>query len=224
MTLPSVIGPINSKGNPPDGLINEIKTKYSIANPITAGIVTPTASATQKGSVDTVILWDSFNWYTSIDSGSYLQLFFPKRYIFLSGYSLRGIADGFHYQKKWRVEGFNIGEENDKDKWTLLARNTSTERSFCNNNGCNNNGCQSTSIATYSIPQINKAFQYIRWTYEEPSCSGYERIATSGVELYGTLSSVATISRKKNLCTQRACLLYRSNMFVIMTFILINIK
>ena len=132
MALPDTIKYLSSNGNPPDGLINAIKNVYSISNPLTSGIINLSPSSTDSGNVETVVLWNSNVWTTKKEEGSYLQLQFPKRFIFLSGYSLRGTTT-YYYSKTWRVEGFNEGEESDKTKWTLLARNTSSERNYCGN-------------------------------------------------------------------------------------------
>ena len=141
-----------------------------------------------------------------------------KRFVFLSGYSLRG-TNNYFYSKKWRVEGFNEDEENDKTKWALLARNTSSERNYCNNVA---NNCGSTAYATYSVDLLNKGFQYIRFTGEEASDGGGSscRFGTSAIELYGILSKTG-IKRTKNLCSQKACLIYKSDNIMILSFILV---
>ena len=222
MTLPDVIKYTSSNGNPPDGLINAIKTVYGIENPLTAEIIKLDKSSTYKGNIETVVLWNS-GWRTNTEVDSYVQLQFPKRFVFLSGYSLKG-SGGF-YSKKWRVEGFNQGEENDKSKWILLARNTSTERGFCGNEGSN---CGSYSFVTYCVNLLNKGFQYIRWTGESSSNDGSSscRFSVGGIELYGTLSTVNSLAKRKtrNFCTYRACLIYVSSSFVLFTYIFVAIK
>ena len=203
MVIPSVIGPIDSGGNPPDGIINAIRNTYSISNPITEGIVVPTASSTQYGTVGNVVMWNSTLWSTPQMTNPYLQLEFPKRLLFITGYSLKGHAgNSYCYQKSWRVEGFNKGEEEYPSKWTLISQNTAAEKNFC---GCSTK-CNSKAIVTYKTAQQSKGFQYIRWTAESTYCSASSvRFLTAGIEVYGKLTTSS--GEKKKICT---CFLYRA--------------
>ena len=99
MTLPDTIKFLSSNGSPPDGLIHAIKNKYSITNPLSSGIIKLSASSTYLGNIQTVVLWNSDMWNTDMAVGSYVQLQFPKRFVFLSGYSLKG-TDSYFYSKK----------------------------------------------------------------------------------------------------------------------------
>ena len=213
MDLPDTIKYLSSKGSPPDGLINAIKNVYHISNPLTSGIINLSPSSTDSGNVQTVVLWNSNLWQTKREEGPYVQFRFPERFVFLSGYSLKG-NDGGYYSKKWRVDGFNEGEENNKTKWTLLARNTSAEKSYCGRGDYN---CGSTAYATYSIKSQYKGFQYIRFTGEEASNGGGSscKFATSAIELYGILSK--TEIRAEVFKTHKTRLIYISN-YIIMFF------
>ena len=215
MLLPDVIGPISSKGNPPDGIITEIKSKHNVIDPIQSKIVIPTASSSYSNyAVSTVIFWNAPNWHTKGEKGSYLQLQFPRRKIYLTGYSIKGISDSDRcYQKTWRVEGFNHDEKNCKEKWTFLARNYANETNFC---GCTA-GCTTTAISTYQIPMPSKGFEYIRWTIEETSNSENHRFVSSGIEVYGTLL-------KSNFCSKKVCRTYASRSFSVLALVLINVS
>ena len=194
MSLPASIKYASSNGSPPDGLINAIKTKYGIQNPISSGIIKLEASSTASGNIETVVLWNTDCWRTKSESGSYIQLQFSQRYVFLSGYSIGEVSTGSYYSKTWRVQGFNPGEKNSPNKWSLLSRNTSAERNLCS---CASN-CNGNAFRTYNVNQRNKGFQFIRFTCEESSAGGTScRFATSGLELYGTLSSTNFHSSKK---------------------------
>ena len=210
MTLPDIIRRISSNGSPPDGLINAIKTVYKITNPLTSGIIKLDASSTYSGNVETVVLWNSDKWMTNSEVGSFVQMKFPKRFVFLSGYSL----------KKWRVEGFNEGEENDPSKWTLIARNESDQRNFCGNHDGGN--CRSADFATYSTNIINKGFQYIRLTGEESSAGGTScRFSTAAIELYGILSTMSSIMKNGNYHSQRVHQLFSYDFILLIVYVII---
>lgn len=209
MPLPGSIIVQKSKGNPPDGIINEIRTKYGISNPIDAGIVIPTASSTQAsyGSIETVVLWNSFGWDTNKESAPYLQICFPNRYVFASSYSIRGINRIDYYQKAWSVHGFNANEESVESKWMKLAQHNANETNFCGGL----NYCASTAVSSYSIKSLNKGFQCIRWTgIESSEPSSNFRFVASGVELYGALSTSSN-NWKQKLRSQMCSLMNRFN-------------
>ena len=196
MGLPLVIGPIEPKGNTLEGIFDEIKTKYNISNPVEKGIVIPSASSTGFGTINTIILWDSEAWANKLgDEIPYAQIHFLGKKLQITSYSLRGVYSSsmsYYYSKKWKVEGFNDGEEGDKDKWDVLAENTSSEGDFCGTGY----SCSSQSIATFSTKKSSKRYSYLRWTALEASETGYLRFATSAIEVYGTL-----YTSKTNICT-----------------------
>ena len=203
MTIPHIIH-VESKGNYLSGIINEIKTKYNFSNPIKNGMIIPTSSKEELGDVGTVVLWNENVFRTRLEGDNiYVQLMFPNRYLFINAYSLRGIYDEEHYNrdyaKKWRVEGFNVGEEDDRRKWTLLAENTSSEGDYCGTGMY----CQSLNIATFTTKRINRGFRYIRWTATASSNPGsYLNFATSGIDVYGKLILETTyFSMMKKLCS-----------------------
>ena len=216
MSIPDKIGPINPSGNSLSGIINHLKEQYSINNPREKGIVVPTASSTYQGSIDTVVTHGSSVWITAHDSPPYLQLQFPGRYLFPVGYSLRGVKAGntWCYSKRWRLEGFNPGEENDTSKWDLLARNSSLEQNFCLNEA----ECQTLNVSTYNMRPTRKGYQYIRWTGEEMACKEIKfRFSTSGVDVYGTLS---TKQRRQNIKTCLRNINTYSNMLLSYTLLI----
>ena len=198
MSLPSTIGPINPNGNTLCGIVNHLREQYSISDPVESRIIVPNASSTNQGNINTTLMHTNSVWNTKSDSPPYYQLQFPGRYLYPIGYSLQGVTQSnvkWCYSKRWRVEGFNPGEENDPSKWDLLARNSSSEQNFC----LQQTGCQTLSISTYNMKKPKKGYQYIRWTSEELSCAAVtNRFTTSGVDVYGTLS---TIQRRGDLRT-----------------------
>ena len=217
MKLPIVIGPIEPNGNTLEGIFNEIKTKYSISNPIKSRIVVPSASSNCYNSdPNTLVLWNYQYWLSNIsDEIPYAQLHFPGRKLQITSYSLRGVTgteNGYYYQKKWKVEGFNEGEEEDKNKWDILAENTSSEGDFCGTGY----SCKSQSIATFSTKKTRKAYSYFRWTALEPSHSNYLRFATSAIEVYGTLFL------SKLTCTHNRCIYGQSTRFVYLYVLIIS--
>ena len=139
-------------------------------------------------------------------SGPYFQLEFPKSFLFLSGYSMKGIirsGENTCYQKSWRIEGFNKGEESDTSKWKLIGRNSSSEDNFCGST----QWCTSSDIATYKLTQQTTGFNFIRWTAESTYCISISntRFVTAGIEVYGKLTTAS--GNKKIVCT---CFLYRA--------------
>ena len=216
--IPSVIGPI-SPSNPPNGIIHTIRTNHGISNPVTEGIIKPTALNTDSGSINNVVL-SSGDWATTqtLNPSPFFQLEFPNRFLFLSAYSMKGISNtGWCCQSKWRIEGFNKENEGDSSKWTLLGRNTSSEKNFCGDSS----RCSSNEISTYSVIVQSKGFRYIRWTSEDSYCgSSYCRFVASGMEVYGTLSTSSLVAKTRKKCS---CLMTFSRPFfpIVYTFIII---
>ena len=127
MILPNIISVTRSDSHSLSGIINEIVNTYNIKDPISSKIVIPSSSNVVDGDVKTLVLWDSFLWRAAHGKEVYFQLKFPKRYIIPIAYSLRGILSPIErcYAKRWVIYGFNKGEENDRNKWDVLAENTS---------------------------------------------------------------------------------------------------
>lgn len=217
MTLPNVIGPINPNGNTLSGIINEIKNKYGFKDPISSKFVIPNSSYVNPGNVETVVLWNANTFRTRLKSSEdvFVELWFPNRYLYITAYSLQGISDNtIYYQKEWKVEGYNQGEENVRSKWVLLAENTSSQGDFCGTGAY----CSGKKIATFTTKKVNKGFQYIRFTGTQNSYEdGFLTFAASAIDVYGTLTS-----KYKKLCSQRVCVNYRSK--TLLLFMLFAIK
>lgn len=170
--------------NPLDGIINKIK-KYS-DDPISDNIVVPSALQSGWGSCNYSITWDGNFASLSGENKNYLIIRFPERYLFPTHYTIRGTSVAYHYQKTWTVHGYNKGEENNKDSWTLLADNESTFDTFCGNE----EGCITTRRSTiFSMIPSKKGFEYIRFTTTSTITSG-DHFTTSGIEFFGILSSL----------------------------------
>jgi hypothetical protein len=181
--------------DPFGGIINEIK-KYS-NNPITDKIVIPTALPSSWGNCNYTVNWNGD--FASLDrNDAYLIIRFPGRYLFPTHYTIRGVsASRWHYAKTWKVFGYNKGEENDSNSWTLLAYNESTSDTYCGNA----EWCITTRKSTiFSMIPTNKGFEYIRFV----AITGYtaiNRITTSGIEFFGTLSVNSNLNGNPCKCT-----------------------
>ena len=208
------IGPINPAGNNLKGIIYELSNTHGITNPIEKNIIVPSSSTTTSGNINSTVLWNTDFWRTLLagNSNVYLQFKFPGRYLYPTGYSFRGVAPSgsYWYQTSWIVYGFNEGEENDVNKWDILAINTSYEQNFCG--GAEN--CNGKVVATYSIKPTNKGYRYIRWKDLDSSIWNNQIITASAVEIFGTLTTSAKLFKLKSVCT---CKLLASRMKIIDT-------
>ena len=187
MVLPNSISSIKTKDNELKGIIYQIINKYNIANPLTNNIIELNSSITQNGDRNTVVLWNQY-WQTFLKKPNevFIQMKFPGRYLFPSGYSMKGTEIGRHYAKKWSLQGFNEGDENNRNNWELLNENTAAEGGYCKNVEV----CVTGDVASYSVSQRTKGYRYLRWTSIESSTSnGDIHFATSEIEIYGVLSS-----------------------------------
>ena len=211
MTLPNVIGATQRDNSSLSGIIYEIVNTYKIKDPISSKIVIPSASSNTDGNVRTLVLWDSFLWRTvkTIGVEPYFQLKFPKRYVIPTAYSLRGILSETErcYTRKWVIYGFNKGEENDRSKWDVLAENTSDEHSFCGTSIY----CNTDEVYTYQMKPTSKGYNYIRLTALESSCGtrwNNVHLATSGVDIYGTLVKPSKITCRIKRSFNRMVILF----------------
>lgn len=193
MSLPKVIGPVTPK----DGLLSiiyELKNTYEIADPISKNIVIPSSSKVNQGNIESMINWNAEVFQTGLKKGEnvYFQLAFLSRYLFPTAYSIRGVPSNLNrfYATKWKVEGFNFGEEEDEKKWVLLAENNSSEGDFC---GTGKN-CNGKKVATFRTKETKKGFRYIRFTSLDTSGDdGTIHFTSSGVDVYGTLRTASNL-------------------------------
>ena len=204
MSLPKVIGPVYPN-NDLSGIIYQIKNVYNIANPISNNIVVPSSSKITVGVIETMIMWNADCFQTFLVRGQnvYFQLEFPNRYIYPTAYSIRGVPSSYgrYYAAKWKVEGFNFGEEEDKNQWKLLAENTSSEGDYCGHNIV----CDGKKIATFPIPKTNKGFRYIRFTPLESSGDDeYMHFTSSGIDIFGTLRTYSNLPCTYNICNAKS--------------------
>ena len=98
-SLPNKIGPINPKGNNFSGIIYEIKNKYLVENPLSEHIIELSYSSnTYNSYYETVVMWNHDVWQTWFYQPNevFLQMKFPGRYLYPTGYSIRGVTEGRH--------------------------------------------------------------------------------------------------------------------------------
>jgi hypothetical protein len=189
----------NSGFDPFGGIISKIK-KYS-NNPIADNIVVPSAVTTPYGNCNYTVNWDG-DFATMEGSNAYLIIQFPGKYLFPTHYTIRGVKTNYWaYPKTWKVFGYNKGEENDSNRWTLLAFNESTVNTYCGNE----TRCITTRRSTiFSMIPTNKGFEYIRFV--AITCSGtYLHFTTSGIEFFGILSVSSSPNRNPFRCTIYNC-------------------
>ena len=205
MPLPSIIGPILPNGHNLSGIIYTLRSKYGINDPITNEIIIPYCNNNVTSIPNNIILWTGF-WGSGFGSESlqvYLELKFPDRYIFPTGYSLKGSKLDYYYPTEWKVYGYNE-EQRDKgeDLWTLLEHRTLTsDIPSCNQ--ATDKKCNSESVGTFVFAnQMPKfGYRYLRWIAVKSSESG-PRLAASALDLYGALSKKSTFSFPKCSYTQ----------------------
>ena len=118
---------------------------------------------------------------------------------------MRGSCDSTRFPcfaKTWNVYGIFEGDENNEEKWDLLGTNNTSESTYCTTtyNEC----CADNNIGTFTLKPMpsNKGYKHIRWRSEVASCSSGTShwFATSGIDVYGTLSS-SPFKQDKNVNT-----------------------
>ena len=182
MSLPDIIGPISPNGDDMNGIIYHIR--QIIPNPISSGIIQVSSCETHNGNAnDMVLCSESIYWQSKSIAGSFIQFDFINRFLKPTHYSLRGWENSC-YAKRWKIFGFNSGEETDNSKWFLLGENTSVGSNFCGGSTY----CGSNNIGTFSVRVSDIGFRYFRLITEEPSCSGSYHMSMRGIDLFGTLS------------------------------------
>ena len=206
-----------------NGIIYKLKNEFNV-NPIDDFYVVPTASSVNSGfDVKTIVSWDAAAFQTSPGSESnlpWIQLNFPRSYIFPTAYSIKGTYETNSekmFASEWEVYGIKDGDENKEHNWQLLATNKSSETSFCRTlyNVC---GCRDASVGTYTLEskKTNKGFKRLRWKLKTPSCNNGYYFAASAIDVYGTLSSNPLLS-----CYCR-CSMYRFQVAVLLSNMMIS--
>ena len=198
------------QGNFLKGIIHYIKNGLGINDPIASNIVIPSAMGSALGDQKTLVLWDSDCFLATTNANSWVQLSFPGRYIFPSAYSLRGVTGVWCYPLEWNVYGIKDGEENKtSDDWDLIGSSKTSESTYCLTNSVT---CNDTTVGTFKLKRMHSliGYRHLRWMITKGSCSDIPRFATSGIDVYGTLS-VLNINLKDAKNIQRICEVHLMN-------------
>ena len=194
--LPETIGPIKPTGDKLKGIFYELKTKY-VDNPISDNIVSLNGT-TSDGNINNVILWNG-GWASSLYS-DYLEISFPRHYLFPTHYTIKSPSQDWFYPKKWIVYGYNSElDRKDEDKWIKLHEGISSETIFCGTGS----RCDKQRINTFPLNIANKqktSFKFIRFINVEPTENMH--FVTAGIDFYGYLSINDYISIKHCKCTK----------------------
>lgn len=205
-----------AKKNELNGIIYLLKSNFSI-DPIINSYVIPSASVSSS-STSSLVYWNVTNYQIRGSSRNlpWVQLSFPNRYIFPSAYSMRGVFqvnNRFSHAKSWNVYGIHEGAENNEEKWDLLATNNTSESTYCNL--VDEDGyCEDNRTGTFTLKPLpsSRGYRSLRWKYKTGSPSTNYYFSTSGLDVYGILSSsqVLSLSKKGKTCIRR----YSSRSFI----------
>ena len=197
---------INVKLEVPNGLngiINKLKSVYKV-DPITEEYVIPSSNDNCLGNVNTLVLWDNYV-FQACGNGikPWIQLSFPKGYIFPNAYSMRGTYEesyGRFYPTSWTVYGIYGGDINNPNKWVKLGENNVNESTYCNN-VWSNKGCRDKRVGTFKLKETvpKKGYKYMRWVLKT-SCGNGDYFASSGLDIYGVFSKSPYYYMKKKSC------------------------
>ena len=134
--------PLVSK-NALNGIIYKIKNELKL-DPIIENIIIPSSVNDIEGTCATLIYWNE----SLFDAGNHtkyanpwFQLSFPQSYIFPTAFSMRGVSGGYYFPFSWEVLGIPEDEENDENKWDLLATNNFEESTYCTTKGSSGASC-----------------------------------------------------------------------------------
>ena len=191
MTLPSYFN-VQTQGNELKGIIYEIKEKYKIDNPVSAKIIEPKSIGASTGSLDSIVLWNEDVFSTSVVENAWIQIGFPRRFIFPTAYSFRGpLSSNWRYAKAWNVYGIHE-EDDDKSasEWDLLGSNKTSESTYCVTL-TSYEYCEDRRVGTFNLKPMKSSigYRYIRWVATEGGGDSTGRWTISGLDVYGTLSS-----------------------------------
>jgi hypothetical protein len=180
-----------------NGIIYKLKNELKV-NPINDGYVIPSAIRDNVGTPSILVNWDSLIYQAGPGSATnlpWIQLSFPKGYIFPTAYSMRGVYEtntGRTFAIEWNVYGIFEGDENSENKWELLVTNNNTESTYCNT--LYNSGYQDERVGTFTLPKIpTKGYRHSRWREKTPNIA-YYYFVSSGLDIYGTYSSSPTLN------------------------------
>lgn len=201
-----------------NGIINRLRDFYKIN---TLDYVVPSSFYDRQGDKKTLVLWDSLLYQSGNDniSNAWFQLTFSKNYIYPSSYSMRGVYDGkgtYFCPTSWVVYGIYYGDEDKQDKWVELGVNNISESIYCNNMD-SNGGCSDKNIGTFMLKRKNykKGFKHMRW--QLLTTIKYYYFATSGVDIYGSLSFCENNKCRAN-CKTSYCRCSRHQFIVVILF------
>ena len=179
-----------------NGIIYKLRNDLNV-DPIKAKYVVPSSIKDCAGTASIIVNWDSSVYQAVGDSSNFpwIQLSFPKGYIFPTAYSMREVYREFSlftFATSWDVFGIKEGYEKDENSWELLATNNLNESTYCT--GSSHFGCNDNRTGTFTLKQTKSAegFKHLRWKLKT-SCNDYYCFATSGIDVYGTLVNVPKI-------------------------------
>ena len=206
-----------------NGIIYKLKNDLKI-DPIKGKHVVPSSIKDCIGTASILVNWDSLVYVAkgSATDLPWVQLSFPKGYIFPTAYSMRGVYkenSGYRFATSWDVFGIKEGEEKDENKWELLATNTSSESTYCNQLSSTGN-CRDNKTGTFTLEPIQstEGFKHLRWRMNTTSFSNSYYFATSGIDVYGTLVNVPRILKNTVYCRCSS----HSRIFVVLSVSLMN--
>lgn len=219
MTAYRIEVPLTTR-NKLDGIIYVLKNKYKI-DPIVENFVVPSANE-NVNTVNSLVYWNvsGFQIPGSSTNLPWVQLSFPNRYIFPTAYSMGSPYKSgaiFSFAKVWDVYGIYENDESNEVNWKLLKTDDTSESTYCvylSGDMCNDN-----RTGTFVLRQnyLRKGFKHLRWRLKVQSPSSNYYFSTSGLDVYGTLSSSNTLSRFVNMNTCY-CRFSRSRIFVSVIF------
>jgi hypothetical protein len=106
---------------------------------------------------------------------------------------MKGVTGSSHFSTEWYVYGIQEGDESNENRWDLLSTNKNTESTYCIT-VTSSGGCNDLRVGTYNIKNNStKGYRHLRWRQKTPCCGGYY-FSTTGIDVYGTLSSSPTLS------------------------------
>ena len=180
MILPDVIEASLPKNDSTEGIISKFRNLNP--NEEIQKVIVPSHINYDNGDINTLVYWNSGIQLRG--DSAYFQLYFKDYHIFPLGYSFRGF-NGKYFCTKWSLTGYDANMKNP----IQLGINQSKNTNFC---GTTSTMCNSNKWATFSIPQLQKTFSYLRWTRKESSEGNY--FALGGIEVFGILSKTPKTS------------------------------
>ena len=198
MELPSILGPILSKGHNLKGIISILRDKYNIYDPISENIIIPYSNLNKYYTAEELVIWEK-SWASYFSNETiqvYLEFKFPKRHFFPTGYSFKSPNVNVYFQTEWIVYGYNEGEENAESLWDVLEhRFLTSDIPFCDK--AESTVCNQNSVGTFSLSNQHpkKGYRYIRWVPLKSTTEQGPRLVSGGIDIYGTLSEYNFLTR-----------------------------